>query len=71
MMAMQMHRMNLAASVRYAHPHEVPVGNNEHRYVGEGMTINGPQHFRSAIEKAWPTADGVLKSPVGAFGIER
>jgi hypothetical protein len=40
MVAVQMHGMHVAAAVADRHSHHVALGDDEHRYVGEQVTVD-------------------------------
>ena len=69
MVAVQVHRVRLAAVVDDAHPHHVALGDDEHRHVGEHVTVDRPPDPGTPVQEAGAAPDLVVEPPVGPVGV--
>ena len=68
--AVQVHRVQLAAGVGEVHGDDVALAHHEHRHVRVLVTVDRPPQPRQAVEEAEAAPDRVLEPAVGRGRVE-
>jgi hypothetical protein len=69
--AVQVHRMRLAAVVGDRHADHVALGYQEHGDVREQVAVYGPEQPGTAVEEARPAVDVIDEAAIGTVRVER
>jgi len=68
--AVQVHRVHVAAVVVDVHDRDVPLVDREHRHVGVEVSVDRPPQTGPTPDETRPLADGVLEVPAGSSRVE-